>query len=407
MRPVNTLATNRPMLMIESDPCRPGSRCVSIQNLDPDLMAILRSCPQPARVLQAMLRVRVIGVGGPGNEDLPDIFGLHQVVETGVRFIPHFPFEPGVLFRAIFDAQQLDRPELSEVLTLEFSLPRDRSPTRTGVMRVFPSCDSLPENLLRFYVCFSSPMQRGRAEEHITLLGPDGRPAPDVLYRPPIELWDRSLRYLTILLDPGRIKRGVGPNRALGPPLKAGQEYTLAIGSGMVDSSGRPLRESFYKSFCVTEAVREPIAVEQWKILAPATKSHQPLEVMFPKPLDWALLGQSIAVVSENGQLMRGRISIDRGERRWSFTPQSRWTSGRYCIRVAPGLEDVCGNSLLGAFDRPLRSAADLACEVGGCERLMLRAHRKASRALARASGCSSGTKWPESGMTIDLTFWK
>jgi len=367
MRPVNTLPTNQPQLMIESDPTRPGSRCVSIRNLGPDLMAFLRSCQETARLLQTMLRVRVIGVERPGDDDLPDVFGLHEVVETGVRFIPHFPFEPGVHFCAIFDPRQLDRPERSEVLTLEFSLPRDRRPTRTGVTRVFPSCDSLPENLLRFYVCFPNAMQRGGAQEHITLLGPDGRPAPDVLYSPPVELWDRSMRYLTILLDPGRIKRGVGPNRALGPPLKVGQEYTLAIGSGMVDSAGRRV-ESFYKSFRVTEAVREPILLRQWMMLTPSTKSHQPVELMFPRPLDWALLGQSVAMESEHGELIDGQISIDQGESRWSFTPQSHWASGPYRIRVARGLEDVCGNSLLGAFDRPLRSAADLAREVGGSD---------------------------------------
>jgi hypothetical protein len=346
---------NQPTLTIDSDPCQPGSRCVSVDKLDPDLIASLRGCPQIGRLLKCTLRVRVIGVGGAGDEDVPDMLGRHQLLETGVRFIPHFPFEPGVTFRAIFDPQQLGRPELSALQTLEFTLPKDMSSARTEVKRIFPSCDSLPENLLRFYVRFSSPMQRGRAGEQIALLGPDGRPAPDVLYRPPIELWDRSMMYLTILLDPGRIKRRVGPNRALGPPLMAGQKYTLAIGSGMVDSLGRPLCESFSKSFVVTEAVREPIAIEKWKILPPATMSRQPLELMFPKPLDWALLGQSITVASKGGQPIDGCVSIDRGESRWSFTPQSRWTPGLYSIRIAPGLEDVCGNSLLGAFDRPLR----------------------------------------------------
>ena len=169
---------------------------------------------------------------------------------------------------------------------------------------------------------------------------------------------------LTILLDPGRIKRGVGPNRALGPPLKPGQQYTLRIGSGMLDSSGRPLRQSFYKSFHVTEAVREPVAVEQWKFLPPAPKSRQPLELVFPRPLDWALLGHVITIASEDGQTIDGRIAIGQGERRWSFTPKSPWTSGSYCIRVASSLEDLCGNNLLGAFDRPLRSARDLASEA-------------------------------------------
>jgi hypothetical protein len=59
----------------------------------------------------------------------------------------------------------------------------------------------------------------------------------------------------------------------------------------MIDFSGRSLGKSFYKFFRLTEAVREPIAVEQWKLLPPATKSNQPLVLMFSKPLDWALLG--------------------------------------------------------------------------------------------------------------------
>jgi hypothetical protein len=207
-------------------------------------------------------------------------------------------------------------------------------------------------------------MQRGRAKEHIKLLGPDGHPAPDVLYRPPVELWDRSMRHLTILLDPGRLKRGVGPNRELGPPLKAGHEYVLAIDPGMVDLSGRPLRESFCKPFRVTEAVRERIAVEQWRILLPATKSRQPLALIFPKPLDWALLWHTINIVSELGQSIDGRLAIDLDERRWSFRATSPWTAGSYQVRIASSLEDVCGNSLLEAFDRPLRQASDLVYEA-------------------------------------------
>jgi hypothetical protein len=62
-----------------------------------------------------------------------------------------------------------------------------------------------------------------------------------VLYRAPVELWDRSMQHLTILVDPGRLKRGVGPNRELGPPLKVGDEYALVAGSGLVDLSGEPL----------------------------------------------------------------------------------------------------------------------------------------------------------------------
>ena len=172
------------------------------------------------------------------------------------------------------------------------------------------------------------------------------------------------MQHLTVLLDPGRLKQGVGPNRELGPPLKAGQTYTLAIGGGMVDLSGRRLHETFYRHFRVTEAVREHIAVEQWKIVPPVTKSRQPLVLMFPRPLDWALLAHAITITSTGEQSIDGRIAIDQNERRWSFTPNSVWTAGSYHVRVASGLEDVCGNSITAAFDRPLRSSSDLSSEA-------------------------------------------
>jgi hypothetical protein len=355
---------DQPTLMFDADPSDPGSASVAVRNLGSDLTASLGSRAQAGLLLQSLLRVRVVEARSAAGEELPDVYGRYRVLEDGLRFKPYFPFEAGVRFRATFDPRQLGRPELSEVLTLEFSLPRERSRARARVKHVFPSGDALPENLLRFYACFSRPMQRGWAEKQIKLLSPDGQPASDVLYRPPVELWDRSMRCLTILLDPGRLKRGVGPYRELGPPLKAGLEYTLVIGSGMVDASGRTLGKSFHKAFHVTEPVREPIAIEQWRIRPPAAGGRQPLTLSFPSPLDWALLWHAITVASEGGQPIHGEIAIDRCEGRWRFTPTSPWAAGSYDVHIAASLEDACGNSPLGAFDRPLRSGPRLAFEA-------------------------------------------
>ena len=225
-RPVNAQVTSEPLLMVDPDPRQPASG-VGIYSLDSDLMASLARCVQAGGLLQSILRVTVVRPAAPNGDDLPDVFGGYHVSEDAVRFIPHFPFERGLSYQASFDPRPFGRAELSKVLTLEFSLPSEQNALPTEVKHIFPSSDSLPENLLRFYVCFSHSMQRGRAEAEISLLGPDGKPAADVLYRAPVELWDRSMRCLTILLDPGRLKRGVGPNRELGPPLKVGQEYTL------------------------------------------------------------------------------------------------------------------------------------------------------------------------------------
>jgi hypothetical protein len=241
---------------------------------------------------------------------------------------------------------------------------QQKLPALTEVTHIFPSCDVLPENLLRLYVCFSNSMQRGRALEEISLLDSEGQPVADVLYRPPVELWDRSMQRLTVLLDPGRLKRGVGPNRKLGPPLKVGQMYKLVIGAGMVDLSDRQLNQTFFKHFRVTGAVRRRIAVEHWKIVLPVTRSRQPLVFMFARPLDWALLSHKIAITSAGEQSIDGQITIDQCEKRWSFTPTSPWVAGLYRVRVASSLEDVCGNSVVAAFDRPLRTDNDLSYET-------------------------------------------
>jgi hypothetical protein len=213
-RAVDAPVTHQLSLMVESDPGQPAI-AVGIYSLDSEFLASVERYLQGGGLLQSVLRITIDQTGVPIGSNVPDVFGRYQVLEDAVRFIPHFPFERGLSYRASFDPRPFGHPELSEVLTLEFSLPKKQDALPTEVKRIFPSNNYLPENLLRFYVCFSNPMRRGRVEAEVSVLGPDVEPAPDVLYRAPVELWDRSMQCLTILLDPGRLKRGVGPNREL------------------------------------------------------------------------------------------------------------------------------------------------------------------------------------------------
>jgi hypothetical protein len=348
-----------PALAVE---LRPGGAgwCVRADNLGLSMMAPL------GRRVESLFRVTVAEPGASDDDDgdVPYISGDHEILGDGVRFIPHLPFEKGVPFRAILDLRELRQPGLTDVKTLAFSFPEETATSETEVSHVYPSNDVLPENLLRFYVRFSNPMRRGQAQENIEILGPYGTPAPDVLYRAPVELWDGTMTCLTVLLDPGRLKRGVGPNRMLGPPLRTGQRYTLAVGAGMIDAYGRPFRDGFNKSFSVSEPVRRHIAIEEWKIRPPAMDSRESLQLTFPRPLDWAQLWRGITVVSESGHTIGGHIDIDPGETRWRFTPDAPWQGGLYSVRVVPGLEDICGNTLYGPFDAALRSTGEMGPET-------------------------------------------
>ena len=364
---MNSLGISQPTLRVSSDPSPHGPDSVSVRCLGPDLFALLASSARPGDVLNSIFRVTVVQTSSPEESSLPNVSGRYQLFKDEVHFFPHFPFERDMKYRFSFDPRPLEVPLAAGPFDLEFLIPSEREARAcTEVRHVFPSRDLLPENLLRFYVCFSNSMQRGRALEEISLLDSDGQPVADALYRAPVELWDRTMRRLTVLLDPGRLKRWVGPNVELGPPLKVGQEYTLEIGSGMIDLYGRPLRERFSKHFLVGDPVRKPISVENWKILPPVTGSRQALVLMFPSPLDLALLFQTITIESEDGPVIDGQVEVDQCETRWSFTPDSPWIAGPYRVRVGTSLEDVCGNTMTGAFDRPLRKDPNPATEMNG-----------------------------------------
>jgi hypothetical protein len=362
---MNSPTTCQSTLRVSSDPSPYGPGSVSVCCLGRDLLSFLGCSARPGDVLKSMFRVTVAQGSRPEGASLPDVSGRYLLFEDEVQFVPHFPFERAVKYRASFDPQLLDAPLTAESLDLEFLIPSEhKAPALTEVTHIFPSCDLLPENLLRFYVCFSNSMRRGRALEEISLLDSDGQSIADALYRPPVELWDRTMLHVTVLLDPGRLKRWVGPNVELGPPLQVGQKYTLEIGSGMTDLHGRPLREPFRKHFVVGDPVREHISVESWTILPPVTGSRQALVLMFTSPLDWALLFHTITIGSADGSVIDGQVVVDQCERRWSFTPSSPWTAGVYHIRAGSSLEDVCGNSITGAFDRPLRKDPQLVTKM-------------------------------------------
>src|SRR5579862_6894070 len=316
---VSLPVTGHPTLRVNSAHAPRGSDGVSACCLDPDLVGFLARSARPGDLLKSIFRVTVAQDPSPDGDSFPDVAGRYILLEDQVQFIPHFPFEAGVKYRATFDPRLLGVPCATDSLILDFAIPAEQSASAlTEVTHIFPSCDLLPENLLRFYVCFSNSMRRGRALKEISLLDSEGQPVADALYRPPVELWDGTMRRLTVLLDPGRLKRWVGPNVELGPPLKAGQRYTLEIGSGMTDVYGRQLRDHFRKHFIVGDPFREPISVESWKILPPPTNSLLPLVLMFSHPLDWALLFHSITVGAPDGSVVEGQAAVDQFEKRWS-----------------------------------------------------------------------------------------
>ena len=100
----------------------------------------------------------------------------------------------------------------------------------TEVVAIYPTAAELPVNLLRVYVHFSASMSEGWAARAIRVTREDtGETLDDVFLPPEPELWDPERKRLTMLLDPGRIKRGLVPNLEFGYPLVEGTTVRIAV----------------------------------------------------------------------------------------------------------------------------------------------------------------------------------
>jgi hypothetical protein len=275
------------------------------------------------------------------RSDVP-LFGETRTENGRLVFEPRFPFRPGMEYHAVFEGS-------GRRLEKTFAIPPPAPSAPTVLTAVYPSRDALPENLLKFYLHFSAPMSRREAYQRVRLLDGKGKPVELPFLEIGEELWDRSATRLTLLFDPGRIKRGLKPREDSGPALEEGKSYTLVIDAEWPDAQGRPLREGHRKLFKVVAPDERQPDPGSWKVLPPKAGSKEPLAIQFEESLDEAMLHRSIVVVDAGGTPVQGRIDIALHETLWSFIPAAPWKPGAHSLKVGTVLEDMAGNSI----DRP------------------------------------------------------
>lgn len=262
--------------------------------------------------------------------DLPAMAGATALRDGVLTFTPRYPLVPGVPYRASVNG-----------LSISFELPR-RASEPTQLLRMYPSAATLPANQLKLYLEFSQPMSRGGVWSHIRLIRDDGLVMELPFLEIDQELWSPDQRRLTVLFDPGRIKRGVTPQVEMGEVLTPGRSYTLVVGREMPDANGQPLAGEFHRQFRVAPSLREGVDPKKWKL----TASFEALTVEFDRPLDWALLQHVLSVKG-----IEGTAAIDRDETRWRFTPARSFKPGRYELVIDMALEDLAGNRIGRPFD--------------------------------------------------------
>lgn len=300
-----------------------------------------------------------VAEAGANLRALQPIAGRFELGGDAVFFIPRFPFLDSVSYSLLVDSTR-EANGAGNLEVWEVRRPSLTGAPTTEVIAIYPSGDELPVNNLKLYIQFSSPMSEGWAARAVHVRRADNdEPLDGVFLAMEPELWDRDRRRLTLLLDPGRIKRGLAPNAEAGYPLIEGVPVVVTIDVAFRDAAGRPLQTAAERRYNVGTSVRARIDPADWRYHLPAAGSMDPLEVQFDRPLDHALLQHGLWVNDTDGAPLDGRGSAGRSELCWRFKPQSPWEEGRHVLIVDPRLEDLAGNSLIRVFDRDLLREED------------------------------------------------
>ena len=347
---------------------------VEVRGLSRATASRLRRLAPNDLVWQRLLAVYV-DRGAADRTSTPVVIGRYVMSEGRVRFEPRFPFAPGVSYRVEVDTAALGRgldagSARAAPLTQRFALPAVRHARTTRVTGVYPSVARVPSNLLRWYIETSAPMEPGTALQHVHLVDEAGREVPGAFLTLDEELWDPARRRLTLLFDPGRVKRGVRTNVESGAALVEGRRYHLVIDEGWNDGTGAQLASRFDHAFEVVEADRRSPDPDRWRLMLPRASTRVPLHVSFGEPLDHALSTHMLVVLDPDGERVRGSVTLAEGDSAWTFTPKLPWLAGDYSLRVDGALEDLAGNNVVRVFDVDRRvDSVGVDADVGGTTR--------------------------------------
>lgn len=211
------------------------------------------------------------------------------------------------------------------------------------VVSISPAAGSIPANTLRLYVTFDHPARGAVATRDLRLLDTAGRTIDGAFMDFGQDLWSPDGRRLTVLFDPGRVKRSVEGDGESVAPLQVGHSFTVEV-------SGKRFH------YQVTPAVRTAITPQTWRLALPTAGSREALTVTFDREMDDALLRDQLEIVDAQGRSQLGRPTVPAGGRVWSWRPKYGWHIGAYQLVVGSRLEDVSGNRVGEALDHDVGS---------------------------------------------------
>ncbi|MDX1470981.1 MAG: Ig-like domain-containing protein [Flavobacteriaceae bacterium] len=272
-------------------------------------------------------------------------------------FTPAVPFSPGSNFEIRSDS----------VILAKFSVKIDSALSRPEILHIYPTTDTIPQNLLKIYIEFSEPMQNiGSTNEFIEVWNLSTQKQVPIFLKLENELWNQDRSMLTLWLDPGRIKKDLIPNREMGMPLEAENLYEIRVSQKWQSAKGNELPEDYFKRLYVIKEDKSKPIPKQWKLHLPDIGSHDILKIDFNEVMDSQLALETISIFNDKQQELRGDFQLQSNETGITFEPLQNWDKGTYMIKIEARLEDLAGNNLNRLFDTDLsQTDSNYAKEVG------------------------------------------
>ncbi len=277
------------------------------------------------------------------------MIGKITSTDTSVSFTPIVPFGWEEEYTLVYDGV---------IEYFKIKLPIDYKSLE--VEKIYPSIGKLPSNVLKWYVKFSRPISETNVYDHIRIINANG----DTLSRATLPLQNALISekgtLLTIWVEPGRQKRGLGPNETLGAVFEKDHSYSLIISKTLKDDQGIKMKEDYVHSFEIIEADRTKPNVNNWKLLLPKVKSLEKLRVNVIKPLDFGSTNGSVKLMNDNNEEVRGTWHMENDETHLVFTPSDIWKKGAYKVLFDHKIEDLAGNNLKRLFDQEITQSSSI-----------------------------------------------
>jgi len=260
-------------------------------------------------------------------------------------FTPVVPFSKGKAYEIKYQNQLLKA----------FTIKQSVEHIKPELLAIYPTKDTVPENLLKMYFVFSKPMQEVKsALEYIKVTEHTKQEEVSVFLELQTELWNKDHTQLTLWLDPGRIKTDLIPNKKLGLPIVDGKSYTINVSKEFKDAYGNLLDKDYSKTIVVKERDSRIPDLNKWIVSSPQANTLNELTIDFGESLDFALALETVKILNPNRETVSGDFTLTNKESALKFRPNLNWESGNYIISVNTKLEDLAGNNLNHPFDKDL-----------------------------------------------------